>query len=45
MKEIVFIWLRDTKRYALYQQEGNEMNKMYFPQGLEKRLVYELKAA
>lgn len=42
---LIMIWLRDTKRFALYQQEGNEMNKLYFPQGLPKRIIYEPKAA
>lgn len=42
---LVFLWLRDTKRFALYVQEGNEMNKLYLEKGLDKRLVFEPKAA
>lgn len=45
MNQIILIWLRDTKRFALYVQEGNEMNKLYLDKGLPKRIICELKAA
>lgn len=40
---LVFIWARDTKRWALYIQEDRDMNKIYLEKGLPKRIV--LKAA
>lgn len=33
-------WLRDTKRFGLYQEEGNQMNKLYLEKGLPKQITY-----
>lgn len=38
---LVLVYLRDTKNWALYQEENNAMNKVYRPKGLPKRIVYQ----
>lgn len=37
---ISFTALRDTKNFTVYQQDDNEMNKLYLPKGLPQTLTF-----